>query len=172
MLEQAVAAKQDESAVRYSADKGGSNEEKGGDDDDDDGYPRPLTGPEMAGRALTFWQYVLPMLAGYLALILELEARTALNLPPMLAEEEAARWEVCHEAGSIALAAACNDLQGFYAKTGQIIATRSDLFPPQYTDRLASLTDSCEQLPFEIVEQVRTHSSLLICLRTCLQALR
>lgn len=141
-----------ESAARGPAKNGGSNGE-----DDDDNYPRPLTGPEMAARTLTFWQYVLPMLVGYLSLILEIEARTALNLPAMPAAEEAARWEVCHEEGSIALAAACNELQGFYAKTGQIIATRSDLFPPQYTDRLASLTDSCEQLPFDIVEQVSSY---------------
>lgn len=125
------------------------------EDADADGFPRPLTATEMAARAYAFWSRVAPMLAGYVALIAELEARTALNLPPLLADDEAARWTACHDDGSVALAAACNELQGFYAKTGQIIATRSDLFPPQYTDRLASLTDSCDPLPFELVQKVK-----------------
>ena len=42
-----------------------------------------------------------------------------------------------HDRTATALAEACMELQGFYAKTGQIIATRSDLFPPQYTESLA-----------------------------------
>ena len=35
-------------------------------------------------------------------------------------------------------------------KTGQVISTRVDLFPEQYTSRLASLQDSLDPMPVEV----------------------
>ena len=37
----------------------------------------------------------------------------------------------------------------------QVISTRVDLFPDAYTSKLASLQDSVEAMPFELVEAVR-----------------
>ena len=34
-----------------------------------------------------------------------------------------------------------NELKGFYVKSGQLIATRVDLFPEQYTSKLSQLQD-------------------------------
>ena len=36
---------------------------------------------------------------------------------------------------------------GFYVKTGQIISTRIDIFPKQYTTKLALTQDNLDPLP-------------------------
>ena len=63
-------------------------------------------------------------------------------------------WEDQHEAGSKAFADVVKELKGFYTKTGQIIATRKDLFPEQYCDRLAGLTDLVDPMPYALVRAV------------------
>ena len=45
------------------------------------------------------------------------------------------------------------ELKGFYTKTGQIIATRADLFPQQY-NRLAGLTDLVDPMEPALVKAV------------------
>jgi aarF domain-containing kinase len=45
-------------------------------------------------------------------------------------------------------------LKGFYVKTAQIISTRQDLFPKQYTDALSGFTDNLDPLPVSLVKAV------------------
>ena len=45
-------------------------------------------------------------------------------------------------------------MKGFYVKTGQVISTRVDLFPPAYTEKLQALQDGIEAMPYELVEAV------------------
>ena len=46
------------------------------------------------------------------------------------------------------------ELKGFYVKTAQIISTRQDLFPKQYTDALSGFTDNLDPMPVSIVKAV------------------
>lgn len=105
-------------------------------------------------QALTFWGRVVPILGAYKAVELAQEygeklpagLADTLNLP--VTEEAAeARYEELHEWGSERLESTIQDLKGFYVKTGQVISTRVDLFPEQYTSRLASLQDDLDPMP-------------------------
>ena len=78
----------------------------------------------------------------------------SLNLP--LTEDAAeARYEELHNWGSERLESTIQELKGFYVKTGQVISTRVDLFPEQYTSRLASLQDDLDPMPTETVHAPR-----------------
>jgi hypothetical protein len=109
----------------------------------------PLSGPARVKRALTFWSRVVPILGAYKAV--EVGSELAKTLPdaavaagksagaPLPANEEEAEelYQQLHEWGSERLEVTIKDLKGFYVKTGQVISTRVDLFPEQYTTRLA-----------------------------------
>jgi aarF domain-containing kinase len=46
------------------------------------------------------------------------------------------------------------DLKGFYVKTAQIISSRQDLFPEQYTDALSGFTDNLDPMPASLAKAV------------------
>ena len=52
-----------------------------------------------------------------------------------------------HAEGAEAFREIVDMLGGFYVKTGQVIASRQDLFPRQYIDALDGLTDMVEPPP-------------------------
>ena len=52
---------------------------------------------------------------------------------------------------------------GFYVKTGQIISTRVDIFPVEYTSKLASTLDDLDPLPASVIKGKRRR---MICLIT------
>ena len=52
-------------------------------------------------------------------------------------------------------------MKGFYVKASQIIATRGDLFPQQYTDRLNSFSDNLDPMPTEMVKEIIVQELLL-----------
>ena len=81
-------------------------------------------------------------------------AAAALAAPAAEAETRARLYEGIHEWGSTRLEATIQELKGFYVKTGQVISTRVDLFPEQYTTKLASLQDAIEPLPSAVIRQV------------------
>lgn len=119
-------------------------------------------------QALTFWGQVVPILGAYKAV--ELAQEYGERLPAGLAEslnlpvtEEAAeaRYEELHDWGSVRLESTIQDLKGFYVKTGQVISTRVDLFPEQYTSRLASLQDDLDPMPASQVLAVVKEELLL-----------
>ena len=47
---------------------------------------------------------------------------------------------------------------GFYVKTGQIISTRVDIFPVEYTSKLASTLDGLDPLPASVIKGKKTSS--------------
>jgi aarF domain-containing kinase len=59
-----------------------------------------------------------------------------------------------HDWGSDILKEKIEDLKGFYVKTGQIISTRVDIFPVQYTSKLASTLDDLDPLPASVVRDI------------------
>ena len=115
-------------------------------------FPQPLTFRESLSRALSFWVRIAPVAAKYLYVDNSLKVRERI-LGECLSDDECeVLWEDAHDTGSTILSDAINDLKGFYAKTGQIIATRHDLFPRQYTDQLSGLTDYIDPMDVKLVK--------------------
>ena len=71
-----------------------------------------------------------------------------------LSDAPESKYQELHEWGSERLENAIMDLKGFYVKTGQVISTRVDLFPEQYTTRLSALQDDLDAMPVETVKAV------------------
>lgn len=80
------------------------------------------------------------------------QARKLLKRPPRTAEELA---EVDGRASQLLLDLAF-DLRGVLIKSCQAMATRSDRFPPSFTERLKLCHDSVPAQPFEVVEKTIT----------------
>lgn len=117
-------------------------------------FPAPLTETEKLARAGTFWWKVMPLITGYSKLLLELGFREKVLGQGLSKAESEERWNEEHEQGAQVLSKAINDMKGFYAKTGQIIASRHDLFPQPYTEQLSGLTDSIDPMPASLVKAV------------------
>lgn len=69
-------------------------------------------------------------------------------------EEQELIWSEQHEKGAQKLADTITSLKGFYVKTAQIISSRRDLFPKEYTERLSIFTDNVDPLPVELIKAV------------------
>jgi len=63
-------------------------------------------------------------------------------------------WSSQHADGATKLKQTISDLKGFYVKTAQIIASRQDMFPVQYTDALLGFTDNLDPMPVELAKAV------------------
>ena len=98
-------------------------------------------------RAATFWRYATPVVAKYLGQLASIELQERLSGTCLSDEECAVAWEDAHVSGASAFRKTVDDLGGFYVKTGQVIASRQDLFPRQYIDALDGLTDMVEPPP-------------------------
>lgn len=59
-----------------------------------------------------------------------------------------------HEDGAEKLAAVISSLKGFYIKTAQIISSRQDLFPKQYTEALSDFTDNVDPMDATLVRAI------------------
>ena len=116
---------------------------------------KPLTGPQRVVRALTFWSKVVPILGSYKV------AEVYGEKTGKSAAEMESTYEDLHDWGSERLENAIKELKGFYVKTGQVISTRVDLFPEQYTSRLASLQDDLDPMPAAQVKAVVERELLL-----------
>lgn len=95
------------------------------------------------------------LLLSYVPVVLEsklVDVRTAGAPPPD--HEIFEKWHRLHEAGARDLAALFSELKGFYVKCGQVIATRSDLFPSEYSSELAHFVDSVNPFPFNFVRRL------------------
>ena len=106
----------------------------------------PLTPMQRVERTARFWAATVPILVTYTL------AEKALNV--YTEEEQDLIWDRLHEWGSSKLSKTMNELKGFYVKTGQLISTRVDLFPPAYIDRLCELQDRLDPLPADVVKDV------------------
>ncbi|GMI35727.1 hypothetical protein TeGR_g12357 [Tetraparma gracilis] len=120
--------------------------------------PPPATATERLLRATKFWSATVPVIATYYATYARLAALD--RVYPLIGrdcltdDECRVEWERNHEYGADVLATVINDLKGFYVKTGQIIASRQDLFPKEYTEALKGLTDYLDPMPLEQVRAV------------------
>ena len=103
---------------------------------------------ERLSRAATFWRFALPVVARYFG------TAARLNLRERPREARDAVWDAVHADGAADFRRAVDLLGGFYVKSGQVVASRRDLFPPQYGEALRGLTDFVEPLPARDVRAV------------------
>jgi aarF domain-containing kinase len=123
------------------------------DADDDFAFPPPLSAVDRLKRAVTFWSTALPIVASYYGLISRIRLSELLG-HETTAEELEDMWGAQHTDGAAKLAAVVTDLKGFYVKTAQIISSRQDLFPAQYTDALSGFTDNLDPMPASLAKAV------------------
>ncbi|KAL6761282.1 ABC1 family-domain-containing protein [Haematococcus lacustris] len=98
-------------------------------------------------RALAYWQHCMPLLTTYW--LTALRAGRLARAGDVAGSE--ALWAVQHQRGAQRLFEVLCELKGFYLKLGQILATKTDLLPPAYTDSLAGLLDKLPSQPFHQV---------------------
>lgn len=120
---------------------------------EDANFPPPLTRIDRLKRAATFWSTALPIVASYYGLDSKLKLQEFMG--KTTPDEEAERlWNEQHREGATKLAETITDLKGFYVKTAQIISSRRDLFPEQYTDALSCFTDYVDPMPASLAKAV------------------
>mmetsp|Transcript_14930 Transcript_14930/g.20920 ORF Transcript_14930/g.20920 Transcript_14930/m.20920 type:complete len:737 (-) Transcript_14930:125-2335(-) len=111
---------------------------------------RELSALERAQRSIKFWSNVLPVFAAYKAREVQLNAlgkrARSGNSQEGDGDEE---YDDIHEWGSERVFETIEELQGFYVKSGQVISTRVDLFPKQYTLKLMNLQDNLPPMSSE-----------------------
>mmetsp|Transcript_3909 Transcript_3909/g.8730 ORF Transcript_3909/g.8730 Transcript_3909/m.8730 type:complete len:611 (+) Transcript_3909:129-1961(+) len=117
-------------------------------------FPPPLTQTQRLARAAKFWSSALPIVLSYYSKNAQLRVQEAFTGVPLTPHEEQLIWNEQHRQGASKLADTITSLKGFYVKTAQIIASRRDLFPPEYTEALSSFTDNVDPLPVELVKAV------------------
>ena len=105
-------------------------------------FPPPLTKVQRLQRAAKFWSSAIPIVLSYYSKDAELRVKESFTGIKLTEEEEELVWNEQHAQGARKLADTITSLKGFYVKTAQIIASRRDLFPPEYTDALNNFTDS------------------------------
>lgn len=116
-------------------------------------FPPPLTPIEKFQRAATFWSVAIPIVANYYGLIGNLKLQELLG-SPMSDEDVEKLWNEMHIDGAKKLCDVVSDLKGFYVKTAQIISSRQDLFPRQYTEALSGFTDNLDPMSAELAKAV------------------
>lgn len=113
---------------------------------------KPPTSLDLAWRAFRYYSECTLLLLSYVPVFLKTKFQDDDHAPGSQALED--EWSKLHENGARRLSALVAELQGFYVKVGQVIATRSDLFPAEYSRELAYLVDSVNPFPFPVVKRV------------------
>ncbi len=134
-------------------------------------FPPPLTKLQRLQRATKFWTSVLPIVFSYYTKETELRLIESFFIGQNNDDNNDNQyynstqvehiWNQQHARGAQTLANTIISLKGFYIKTAQIIASRRDLFPVQYTDALSNFTDSVDPLPAELIKAVIVKELLL-----------
>lgn len=117
-------------------------------------FPPPLTTVDRLKRAATFWSTALPIVASYYGLISRIRLQEILSQDKLTEHEIEALWDAQHAKGAAKLAETITRLKGFYVKTAQIISTRQDLFPEQYSEALSIFTDNVDPMPLSLAKAV------------------
>lgn len=117
-------------------------------------FPPPLTNVERLQRAAKFWSSAIPIVLSYYSKDAELRVKEAFTGIPLTETEKQIIWNEQHTLGARKLADTITSLKGFYVKTAQIISSRRDLFPPEYTEALSMFTDNVDPLPVSLIQAV------------------
>jgi len=117
-------------------------------------FPPPLSTIDGIKRAATFYSTVVPIIANYYGLIGNLKVKELMGKESLDEEDIERLWDVLHQDGAEKLADVTTELKGFYVKVAQIVSTRQDLFPKQYTDTLSGFTDNLDPMPASLAKAV------------------
>jgi aarF domain-containing kinase len=117
-------------------------------------FPPPLTKVQRLQRAAKFWSSAIPIVLSYYSKSAELRVKESFTGVALTEEEQELIWNEQHEKGARKLADTITSLKGFYVKTAQIISSRRDLFPQEYTEALSCFTDNVDPLPVELIRAV------------------
>lgn len=117
-------------------------------------FPPPLTKVQRLERAAKFWSSAIPIVLSYYSKSAELIVKEAFTGVELTEDEEQIIWNEQHSKGARKLADTITSLKGFYVKTAQIIASRKDLFPEEYTEALSDFTDNVDPLPVDLIKAV------------------
>ena len=117
-------------------------------------FPPPLTKVQRLQRAAKFWSSAIPIVLSYYSKSAELRVKEAFTGIELTEDEEQLVWNEQHSKGARKLADTITSLKGFYVKTAQIIASRRDLFPEEYTEALSDFTDNVDPLPVDLIKAV------------------
>jgi len=117
-------------------------------------FAKQLTQFERVGRALRFYQSAVPIFVAYKSFSQVMKFRRDVLGHDITPEDEDKAYEALHDRGSDELVKRIKELQGFYVKTGQILSTRKDIFPEQYTEKLAMMQDALDPLPGSVIKEV------------------
>lgn len=109
---------------------------------------------ERLSRAISFYSAAIPVFVSYKILEEQLKVMKLNGNKLITKEEEETKYKVLHEWGSDILTEKIKELRGFYVKTGQIISTRIDIFPVEYTSKLAVTQDALDPIPTDIIKDV------------------
>lgn len=109
---------------------------------------------DLAVRRIRSYARAAQWLAPYVPLYLETERAASAGEDWDPEGRLAKEWSDQHQQGASDLFEIIDEMQGFYVKVGQLIATRVDLFPKEYSEKLNVLVDSVNPLPFDVVRQV------------------
>ncbi len=109
---------------------------------------------ERIGRALSFYSVAVPIFVSYRGFYLMMKVRREVFhevLPKATVDQMSDRL---HDWGSDLITKKIVELRGYYVKAGQIISTRVDIFPKQYTSKLAVTQDALDPLPGYIIKNI------------------
>ena len=109
---------------------------------------------ERIDRILSFYSKAVPVFASYKILEASLDLQRNYLGKVISVDEEEVMWSKLHDRGSDLITEVINDLKGFYVKAGQMISTRVDIFPLQYTTKLRPMQDSLDPVPTEIIKDI------------------
>lgn len=122
--------------------------------DDDVLMSSKLTSVQRISRAFSFYSAAVPLFLSYQLLKEKINLEKSIFSNNISEEEEEKQYDIIHDWGSELITRKIEELKGFYVKTGQIISTRVDIFPSQYTSKLSIMQDSLDPLPSNIVKKI------------------
>lgn len=117
-------------------------------------FPPPLSTVDRLKRAGEFWSSAVPIVLSYYSKSAELQLKEAFSGESLTEAEKTIIWNEQNQKGATKLAATITSLKGFYVKAAQIIASRGDLFPAEYTETLSAFTDNVDPLPVALIKAV------------------
>lgn len=107
---------------------------------------------EKTRRLATFYSKAAPVFFSYIGLdSVHYTKKILLGKYYKITDEEE-DWNKLHDWGSQTINDVINELKGYYVKAGQIISTRVDIFPEQYTSKLSSMQDNLEPVNTELIK--------------------
>lgn len=109
---------------------------------------------ERLSRSFKFYSNAIPLFAQYKMLEFWINYQKDVMGMDLSEVDIDNKYKTLHEYGSTIMRDVITELKGFYVKTGQIISTRVDIFPFEYTSKLAVMQDALDPVPGDEIKKV------------------